>query len=177
MQTYSETKDPSETKDYSFDWNPQLADGETISSQTVTLVDAAGATSPSDSHASGISRVWLAGGNHGGATIYTVRIVTSGGRTLEEAFSVLIVDSVIGGIPTALDDLRADLVAVNAAIRKIVAGEMVKEVWRDGRRIVRENPSYDMLMRHKAELERKIEEEGNLADTGKRRRPIRLLYA
>ncbi len=80
-------------------------------------------------------------------------------------------------LPDTLGELRADLAAVNAAIRKIVAGEMVKEVWRDGRRIVRENPSYDMLMRHKAELERKIEEEGNLAEAGKRRRPIRLIYA
>lgn len=177
MRTFEETKDPSELKDYQFTWASQLDDGETVTGQTVTIVDAAGTTNPANTLATPVSRVWLQGGTHGGTVVFTIQVTTSGGRTLEEAFSVLIVDSVIGGIPTTLDDLRADLAAVNAAIRKIVAGEMVKEVWRDGRRIVRENPSYDMLMRHKAELERKIEEEGNLADTGKRRRPIRLIYA
>lgn len=173
MQTYSETKDPNETKDYSCDWNPKLG-SDTISTQTVTLVDAAGATSPANSHADGISKVFLSGGDHGGKIVYTIRITTSGGKTFEEAFGVLIVDSVIGGIPTELDELKADLVAVNAAIRKVASGERVKETARDGRRIVKENTPYDTLLKHKKELERAIEAAENVSTIGRKRRAIRL---
>ena len=58
MDIYAETKDPSEVKDYTWDWSPALETSETVSSHTVTMISAAGATlSPSASLASNVSRV------------------------------------------------------------------------------------------------------------------------
>lgn len=37
MELYSETLDPSETKDFAFDWSPKLATSENVTSQAVTL--------------------------------------------------------------------------------------------------------------------------------------------
>lgn len=75
-------------------------------------------------------------------------------------------------VPNELADLQADLDAVNAAIRKFMAGEFVKDVWRDGRRIVRENPSYRDLLDHRDLLRREIEAASSVANGRSRRTPI-----
>lgn len=178
MEIYAEPKDPSELKDYEFDWSAQLGSGETVVSQVVTFVDAAGTTNPTNTITTPFTRTWLAGGTHGGRAVYTVKVTTSGGRELEVALGVNIVDSVTGEtFPTDLENLQADLAAVETAMRKLVAGESVKEVWRDGRRIVRNSPTYADLKKRKEELERAIEGEQNFVSTGKRRRAIGLMWS
>lgn len=77
-------------------------------------------------------------------------------------------------LPTEVDELQADLDAVNAAIRKFMAGEFVKDVWRDGRRIVRENPSYRNLLDHRDLLKREIAAATAVQEGGTTRRAIRL---
>lgn len=136
MQVFEETLDPSETKDFAFDWSPQLGDGETVLSQTVTFIDAAGTTSPSNSLASPISRVWLTGGTHGLGAIFTIRAVTSGGRTLEQALAVNVVDSVLGApAETEIERLTREIAECKAQRVNVALGNAVVEIWRDGRRI------------------------------------------
>lgn len=136
MQVYSETLDPSETKDFSFDWSAQLSAGETVTAQVVTFIDAAGTTSPSNSVATPFSRIWLTGGTVGQRVIYTIRATTSGGKTLEEAFGIDIVDTVLG--PVAESDiarLTREIAAVKAQRINLATGSAVIQVWRDGRRV------------------------------------------
>lgn len=136
MKVYDETKDPSETKDYVYDWSAQLSSGETIDSRTVTLVDAAGASNTSSSISGALTRVWLAGGTHGLRCLFTVQIVTSGGRTLEESFGVDIVDSVIGpASETEIERLTREIAEIKAQRVNVALGNAVIDIWRDGRRL------------------------------------------
>lgn len=177
MEIYAEPKDPSELKDYEFDWSAQLGNGETVVSQVVTFVDAAGTTNPTNTITTPFTRTWLAGGTHGARAVYTVKVTTSGGRELEVALGVNIVDTVTGETaPTDLENLQADLVAVETAMRKLVAGESVKEVWRDGRRIVRNSATYSDLLRHRDLLRREIEGAQAVLNGRSRRTPTALIW-
>lgn len=136
MQIYPETKDPSETKDYSFDFTPRLASGETIVSYIITFIDAAGTTSPSDSQSSGIVSVWLSGGTHLSRAIYLIRVTTNGGRILEESFAVDIVDTVLGAAAeTDVERLTREIMELKEQRQNVALGNAVIDVWRDGRRV------------------------------------------
>jgi hypothetical protein len=174
LQIYGESKDPNELKDYEFDWSAQLADGETVVSQVVSFVDAAGTTNPTNSVSSPYSRVWLAGGTSGQLAVFTILATTSGGRSIEAALGVNILDSVT--VPTDIQGLQEDLVAVNAAIRRFMAGEVIKDVSRDGRRIVRDNPTYRNLLDHRDLLKREIQELQNVEEGLPRRSAIGTFY-
>lgn len=75
-------------------------------------------------------------------------------------------------------ELQADRAAVWAAIMAAAKGERIKEVWRDGRRIVRDNMSVAALEDLLARLDREIADaqfaEGTAAAPG--RRAISLAY-
>jgi hypothetical protein len=174
LQSYGEAKDPNELKDYEFDWSAQLKTGETVASQVVSFVDAAGTANPTNSLVTPFSRVWLSGGVSGQRAVFTIQATTSGGRTLEEAFGVNILDSTI--VPTDIETLQADLVAVNAAIRRFMAGEVVKDVSRDGRRVVCENPTYRDLLNHREMLKREIEQLQNVGQGLPKRSAIGSFY-
>lgn len=92
-------KDPNAVLDYKFDWKALangsgesnwLADGETISTKTVTV--ATGLTKDSDTltDTNTSVTVWLSGGTAG--TDYTVacKIVTSAGRTDERTVTIMV---------------------------------------------------------------------------------------
>ncbi len=146
MRVFEETLDPGETKDFAFDWSPQLGDGETVSSQTVTMIDAAGTTNPLNSLASSISRVWLAGGTVGLRAIFTIRATTSGGRTPLQALAVDIVDSVLGAAAeTEIERLTREIRELKAQRIKVASGNAVIDVWREGRRIRKHVSTIDEL--------------------------------
>ncbi len=71
-------KDPAATLDYQMDWSAVLADGETITAQTVTSIT--GITISGVSQASGIVRWRVAGGTSGTSYPITVQITTSAGQ-------------------------------------------------------------------------------------------------
>lgn len=138
MEVFSEAHDPSETKDFAFDWSPKLGDGETVVSQFVTFIDAAGTTNPSNSLASPISRVWISGGMHGQRAIFTISVTTSGGRTLEVALGVNVIDSVLGpAAESEIDRLTRQIAEAEAQRHNVALGNAVVEIWRDGRRITK----------------------------------------
>ena len=164
---YPESKDPNELKDYVFDWTAKLADGETVSSQTVTLIDAAGTTNPSNSLVSGISRVWLQGGTHGSRAVWTIQVTTTGGRTLEVALGVDVIDSTIG--PSRVTQLQALLAEAEQARHDVAIGDKTTELWRDGRRVTYTKASLKDLdayiLRLKQDIaDAKIAESGGSSD-------------
>lgn len=136
MKTFTDPKDPSETVDYEIDWAPRLSSGESVASQVVAFIDAAGTTNPTNSLASNVSRIWLAGGTHGSRCVFTVTVTTDGGRTLEDAFGVSIVDVVLGETaPTELETWKARLSEAELALHELSIGDKPVEIWRDGRRL------------------------------------------
>lgn len=177
METYSETKDPNETKDYSFDWNPKLSVGESISGQTVTLIEANGASVASDSHASGISRVWLTGGIHNGKIIFTIRVSTNGGRTLEEGFAVNVVDSVLEAEPDELGRLKAMLSALQDAQLAAASGRP-QEVWngRYGNKMKFSLMSYSEIKAAISDVNREIADVQRQLAGGSRRTPVMVAW-
>lgn len=138
METYTKPKDPSETDVFAFDWSARLGDGETISSVTAALAQAAGCSILSATNDSKSTRVTLSGGTAGGTAIWTVLIVTSGSRSIEEAFSVNIVDTVLGvTAETDIARLTRQIAEAKAQRQNIALGQAVVEVMRDGRKVVR----------------------------------------
>lgn len=177
MQIYPETKDPSETKDYSFDFRPRLASGETIVSHIITFIDAAGTTSPSNSEASGVVSVWLSGGTHLARAIYLIRVTTNGGRVLEESFAVDVVDTVLGGAAeTDVDRLTREILELKAQRQNIALGNVVIDVWRDGRRVRKHVSTLAELNTMIAVLERELGEATATSNGHSRRRPISLAW-
>lgn len=79
-------KDPSALLDFSFDWSPWLADGETIDDHTITVDD--GLTLDSHSVDDTSVTVWLSGGT--ARTLYKVAclITTTAGRTDERTMTI-----------------------------------------------------------------------------------------
>ena len=87
------TKDPQAVLDYSVDWTPWLAEGETIDASTWTVP--AGVTqeaSPAPSVAGGKTTVWLSGGTAGKAYTVTNHITTSQGRQDDRSFRLEVRD-------------------------------------------------------------------------------------
>lgn len=178
MKIFGETQDPSETKDYTYDWSNALAANETISSQTVTLVMPSGATLNSNSLAGNISRVWLSGGNSGSRIIFTVRIVTSQARTLEESFGVNVVDSTILSDPgPSVEDIRTRIAEAKAQRHLVALGQAVVEVWRNGRRVQVKITDMKQLNDYILALERELDEQGAVDAGRNRRRAITLAWS
>lgn len=79
-------KDPEAVLDYSFDWTPWLAAGETITSKTVTVPT--GLTLDASNEAAGVVTAWISGGTAGTAYRVECLIVTSEGRTDERSITI-----------------------------------------------------------------------------------------
>ena len=178
MELYSETLDPGETKDFAWDWSPKLAAGETVSTQTVAWIDRAGTTSPSDSVASNISRVWLAGGTPGGRAIWTITAQTNQGRTFEVALAVdVVVNAYAEPGGTELDRLAALKEALQDAALTAVTGSVV-EVWngRYGNKMRYQPMKYEEIQSALVGVDRLIADATETAAGRPRRRAISLAY-
>ena len=95
--TIDNTIDPRETRDRSFDWTPQLATGETISTFTVSIVDATGAPATnatiSSSSLTGnvvAYRITGATGATGSAVYVLCKVTTSKGQILDDTWTLTV---------------------------------------------------------------------------------------
>lgn len=82
----TKTKDPDEAKDWQFDFSKLLESGETISSHVIDV--ASGITLGAHTNTSTAVTVWLSGGALAGNYRLACRVVTSLGRTYEDAFTI-----------------------------------------------------------------------------------------
>ncbi len=84
MKTWDRTKDPDEIVDYDLSWVDQMTDDtDTITSSTWTVPT--GITKNSDSMTTTRTKIWLSGGTTGEAYVFVNRVVTTGGRTLDQS--------------------------------------------------------------------------------------------
>lgn len=88
-------KDPDEVLDYVMNWlgssnepGPLLLANDTISTSTWTIPS--GITKNSDSHTATTTTVWLSGGMLGATYEMNNRIVTVGGRTMDQSVRIKI---------------------------------------------------------------------------------------
>lgn len=82
-KAWKSNKDPDENIDFDINWAARLVDGETISSSTWTLVSGdvvLGASSNTTTR----TKIWVTGGTLGTSSELLNRIVTSGGRTMDQ---------------------------------------------------------------------------------------------
>lgn len=80
-------KDPDEVLDYSIDWSGRLG-ADTISTSTWTVPD--GITKDSDDKSTTTTTLWLSGGTEGETYSFLNRIVTAGGRTMDQTVKLKI---------------------------------------------------------------------------------------
>jgi hypothetical protein len=80
-------KDPDEVLDYEIDWSDRL-DGDTISSSDWEIE--AGITEGSTSNTTTVTKIWLSGGTIGEKYVLTNRIVTAGGRTMDQSTRIAV---------------------------------------------------------------------------------------
>jgi hypothetical protein len=74
-------KDPNEVLDYAIDWSQRLA-GDIISISTFTVPT--GIVMNSQSHTNTMATIWLSGGSEGVTYDILNRVVTNGGRTMDQ---------------------------------------------------------------------------------------------
>jgi hypothetical protein len=118
MNVYRQDRD--ELLDYTFNWSPSLAAGETIltSAWTVPAGITAGPTSLTDT----TTTQWLSGGSMGEQYTITNTIATSDLREFERSFAVLIIASsseVVPSAPTAITAL--DLISSSLRLIGVLA--------------------------------------------------------
>lgn len=80
-------KDPDEVLDYQIDWSPRLGE-DTIASST--WIVPTGISQDSDSHDTMKTTIWLSGGTTDESYTLTNRIVTNGGRTMDQSVKIKI---------------------------------------------------------------------------------------
>jgi len=139
LLTFADSLDPQEIKDFTHDWTASLAAGEAIvgGSVAILFVDAAGTSQPNAiSTASNKTRVWLTGGTPGARCIFTLRASTNSvpARTIEESFAVLITETTTE--VSLVGQIKADIAMLETAMMDMAAGRSIKEVFRNGRRLV-----------------------------------------
>jgi len=80
-------KDPDEILDYELDWASRLPEGDTISTST-WIITGTGLVKDSDSHGDDSTTVWLSAGTLGTKYVLTNRVVTTGGRTMDQSVNL-----------------------------------------------------------------------------------------
>ncbi|AIY17795.1 hypothetical protein GUY44_07230 [Pimelobacter simplex] len=80
------TKDPDADLDYTRDWAPWLAGGDTIETSTWIVED--GIDHSRESHTDTAATIWLTGGTVGRTYSVTNRITTTSGRTDDRTFTI-----------------------------------------------------------------------------------------
>ena len=76
-------KDPDEVLDYGIDWTARLAGDTIISSGWIIIPDEV--TKDSDIYTETSTTIWVSGGTLGASPSVTNRIVTAGGRTMDQS--------------------------------------------------------------------------------------------
>lgn len=82
-----DSKDPDEVLDYVLNWSARLG-SDTITTSTWTVPD--GITMDSDSETTTATTIWLSGGTEGQSYDILNRIVTAGGRTMDQTVKLKI---------------------------------------------------------------------------------------
>jgi len=82
-------KDPDEVLDYEIDWTARLA-GDTITSSAWTAPD--GIIKTDESNTTTTATIWLSGGTDGETYSILNRVVTAGGRTMDQTVTIKIVE-------------------------------------------------------------------------------------
>lgn len=118
-----------------------------------------------------------------GTYVVIIQLATDSGDYSDEDHYILTVQAQgIGGTdapspPTEADKWRDRINLVDAAIEARLAGDAIREAWRDGRRIIRESMTMKELTDLRLFYEQKLSGAELLASGGARRRGIPVRFA
>jgi hypothetical protein len=80
-------KDPDEVLDYSIDWSARMPSDDHIVTSTWPSLPS-GITVDSDEQTNTTTTLWLSGGTLGQSYSFTNRVVTLGGRTMDQTVTI-----------------------------------------------------------------------------------------
>lgn len=90
-KTWARTKDPDEVVDYDLSWADQMTeDADTIATSTWTVPT--GIIKDSQNNTTTRTKIWVSGGTAGESYICLNRVVTAGGRTLDQSVKLKVKD-------------------------------------------------------------------------------------
>lgn len=89
MSLSFDAKDPDEVLDYTLDWSARLPDSDTIATST-WIISGSGLTEDTDSKTDTTTTIWLSGGTLNTQYDLTNRVVTVGGRTMDQTVKLKI---------------------------------------------------------------------------------------
>lgn len=177
METFKETLDPNESKDFYYDVSPALPANENIADVSVAFVDANGVSAPTVSYDAKLVRIRLQGGVAGTKSTFTLRVLgdATPPSDLEFGLAVNVVDSVSGPVgETAAQTLARYIAEAKAQRHAVMLGEVVIEVWRAGRKLTMKAVSLTELNNYISGMERELANLTATAEGRPRRRAIRL---
>lgn len=178
--TWLEPKDPSEFADYSYTFANGVPAGKTVVSRLITFIENGGAVLvQSDFTPQGIITFRLSGGNHLENAVLDLSVTLSDGQILNAVVKVPIIDNASTVTKTDVERIREEIAAVRAARAAFLSGGAVKQAWsgRYGNRMTYDNPTLKDYNDMIAMLERELGGALSAESGGRRRRPIRLLWA
>ena len=79
-------KDPDEVLDYTLDWSGRLSGEDTIVTSSWTVPD--GITNDDEERTNTSTTLWLSGGTEGQTYSFLNRVVTAGGRTMDQTVTL-----------------------------------------------------------------------------------------
>jgi uncharacterized protein YukJ len=139
MFTWDNVKNPTEVKRYAFDWSEELGPADTITGASAVLVDGFGGglvIEQSNQFEGKLSYVKVSGGTAGQTARIQGTIAINGGDQSATEVGYLVIAEASDPTTSTLQDLNADLIALRKARIQALQGGQVKEVWREGRRVV-----------------------------------------
>jgi hypothetical protein len=138
--TWDNVKSPADVKRYAFTWASELGASEVITGASAVLIDGfgAGLTITGDDQFDATAKLSffkVSGGVPGRARIQGTVTINSGDESFTQVGEMVIAEP-SDPASSSLRDLRADLISLRQARITALTGTQVKEVWRDGRRLV-----------------------------------------
>jgi hypothetical protein len=88
IDPFTKYKDPNDVRDFTIDWSGALVGSDTITTSTWSAES--GVTVVTSTKTNTTTTVWLSGGTDGEGYSVTNRIVTVGGRTLDQSLYVIV---------------------------------------------------------------------------------------
>lgn len=180
MQTFDETLDPNEAKDFYYNAAPAMPSGEAIGAMpVVAFVAANGVSCPVVSYSGKTVRMRLTGGIPGATSTFTLTITgdASPPTVLEVGLAVNVVDSIIGPVAeTPTEALTRYIAEARARRHDVIMGEAVISIWKGGKRMEVKVASLEQLNAYITAMERELHALTATAAGKPRRRAIGVYF-
>jgi hypothetical protein len=158
------------------DFTPRLPVGGTLAATapTVTIYGSGTLGAVFNSFDGNVVNVLLSGGVQGSSQLFRVTAFDSDGHALQALEQVDVLEN---AIETAAQEIQRRLTEARAQRHEAAMGNLVTEVWRNGRKVSKKVPSIKELDAYILRLECDLSGQTAIDGGRSRRRPIGLVWA